>query len=65
MEGEEGESLLTPSHGDRDDVDLRPNQVDYIRQLAKHGARIVLVVTGGSPLALGAALRSPCTRASG
>jgi beta-glucosidase len=53
LEGEEGESLLTPNNGDREGVRLPASQVDYIRQLAIHGARIVLVVTGGSPLALG------------
>jgi beta-glucosidase len=53
LEGEEGESLLTPNNGDREGVRLPASQVEYIRQLAIHGARIVLVVTGGSPLALG------------
>jgi beta-glucosidase len=53
LEGEEGESLLTPSNGDRDEICLPASQVDFIKQLAIHGAKIVLVVTGGSPLALG------------
>jgi beta-glucosidase len=53
LEGEEGESLLTPINGDREDISLPSSQVDYIKQLAIHGARIVLVVTGGSPIALG------------
>jgi beta-glucosidase len=53
MEGEEGESLLTPLNGDRDGISLPENQVKYIKQLAIHGAKIVLVVTGGSPIALG------------
>jgi beta-glucosidase len=53
MEGEEGESLLTPLNGDRDQIALPKNQVDHIKELAIHGARIVLVVTGGSPIALG------------
>jgi beta-glucosidase len=53
MEGEEGESLLTPLNGDRADISLPESQVKYIQQLAIHGARIVLVVTGGSPIALG------------
>jgi beta-glucosidase len=53
LEGEEGESLLTPNNGDRDGIRLPACQVEYIRQLAVHGAKIVLVVTGGSPLALG------------
>jgi beta-glucosidase len=53
LEGEEGESLLTPNNGDRDDISLPASQIEFIRQLAIHGAKIVLVVTGGSPLALG------------
>ena len=53
LEGEEGASLLTPLNGDRDSISLPPNQVAFIQQLAAHGARIILVVTGGSPIALG------------
>jgi beta-glucosidase len=53
LEGEEGESLLTPNNGDRDRIDLPKSQVDFIKSLAIHGARIVLVVTGGSPISLG------------
>ncbi len=53
LEGEEGDSLLTPNNGDRDSIRLPASQVEYIKQLAFHGAKIVLVVTGGSPLALG------------
>jgi beta-glucosidase len=53
LEGEEGASLLTPNNGDRDDISLPASQMEYIKQLAIHGAKIVLVVTGGSPLALG------------
>src|SRR5512138_2067197 len=53
MEGEEGESLLTPLDGDRDSISLPASQVDYIKELAIHSAKIVLVVTGGSPIALG------------
>ncbi len=53
LEGEEGESLLSPLNGDRDDITLPKSQVDYIKELASHGVKIVLVVTGGSPIALG------------
>jgi beta-glucosidase len=53
LEGEEGESLLSPLNGDRDDISLPKSQVDYIKELAGHGVRIVLVVTGGSSIALG------------
>jgi beta-glucosidase len=53
LEGEEGESLLSPHNGDRDSISLPASQVDYIKELASHGVKIVLVVTGGSPIALG------------
>jgi len=53
LEGEEGESLLSPMNGDRDDISLPQTQVNYIKELAIHGVKIVLVLTGGSPIALG------------
>ena len=53
LEGEEGEALLTPLNGDRESISLPASQVNYIKELAIHGAKIVLVVTGGSPIALG------------
>jgi beta-glucosidase len=53
FEGEEGESLLTPLNGDRDTISLPASQANYIKELAIHGTKIVLVVTGGSPVALG------------
>jgi beta-glucosidase len=53
LEGEEGSSLLSPLNGDRDSISLPASQVDYIKELAINSAKIVLVVTGGSPIALG------------
>jgi beta-glucosidase len=53
LEGEEGESLLTPLNGDRDSISLPASQANYIKELAIHGTKIVLVLTGGSPIALG------------
>ena len=53
MEGEEGDAILTKLNGDRDDIGLPAVQVEYIKRLAQAGARIVLVLTGGSPIALG------------
>lgn len=51
LEGEEGEAILS-DNGDREDISLPPVQQEYIRDLAATGARIVLVLTGGSPMAL-------------
>lgn len=50
LEGEKGESLLSPQDGDRDCISLPASQINYIKELAIHGVRIVLVVTGGSPI---------------
>jgi beta-glucosidase len=52
LEGEEGESLLTPEAGDRTEIELPDVQVDYIKRLSAAGAKVVLVLTGGSPIAL-------------
>jgi beta-glucosidase len=53
LEGEEGESLLSSQNGDRDSISLPQSQIDYIKELSIHGVKIVLVLTGGSPIALG------------
>jgi beta-glucosidase len=53
LEGEEGESLLSPEDGDRQSISLPTSQMNYIRELAISGTKIVLVLTGGSPIALG------------
>ncbi len=53
LEGEEGESLLSPMNGDRDTISLPESQVNYLKELSIHGVRIVLILTGGSPIALG------------
>ena len=52
LEGEEGESLLSPLNGDRDSLSLPASQVNYIRELGTAGTPIVLVVSGGSPIDL-------------
>ena len=53
MEGEEGESILAAECGDRTQIELPVVQQKFIRRLAELGAHIVLVLTGGSPIALG------------
>jgi beta-glucosidase len=53
LEGEEGESLLSPQNGDRSSISLPSSQIDYIKELSTYGVKIVLVLTGGSPIALG------------
>lgn len=53
LEGEEGESLLTKDNGDKADIMLPQVQIDYIKTLVASGAKVVLVLAGGSPIALG------------
>ena len=53
MEGEEGESLLSAESGDRAQIELPLVQKKFIRKLSELGVRIVLILTGGSPIALG------------
>ncbi len=53
LEGEEGDAILTLENGDRSHLSLPSVQVDYIKRMAAYGAKIVLVLTGGSPIALG------------
>jgi beta-glucosidase len=53
MEGEEGEALLVEHGGDRTSIEMPQAQVEFLRKLSIAGARIVLVLFGGSPVALG------------
>ena len=53
MEGEEGEAILTPEFGDRTDIGLPANQVQFLKDLVAAKAKVVLVLFGGSPIALG------------
>jgi len=55
LEGEEGEALLVEHGGDRSSLELPKAQVDFLRKLNIAGTRIVLVLFGGSPVALGEA----------
>lgn len=55
MEGEEGEALLAEHGGDRSSIELPKAQVDYLRKLNMVGARVVLILFGGSAIALGEA----------
>ena len=53
MEGEEGDAIESPVNGDRTEIGLPAVQADYLRLLKTNGARLVLVLTGGSAIALG------------
>jgi beta-glucosidase len=53
MEGEESDTLASTENGDRASLELPAVQAAFLRRLAATGVRIVLVLTGGGPIALG------------
>ncbi|MDR0642644.1 MAG: glycoside hydrolase family 3 C-terminal domain-containing protein [Treponema sp.] len=52
MEGEEGDAIASDSNGDRDRIELPPWQLSYLRKLRDGGKPVVLILTGGSPIAI-------------
>lgn len=53
LEGEEGESIASPTYGDRLDYNLPQNQIDYLKKLKDgHDNPVVAIITGGSPMNL-------------
>ncbi|HEY0868556.1 MAG TPA: glycoside hydrolase family 3 N-terminal domain-containing protein [Fimbriimonas sp.] len=52
MEGEEGDVALSDGGGDKNSVELPPSQQAYLAYLTGLGKKVVLVLTGGSPIAL-------------
>jgi len=52
MEGEEGDAIASPHKGDRVSVALPPWQLEYLRNLRDCGKPIVLILAGGSPIAV-------------
>jgi beta-glucosidase len=53
LESEEGDAILSPTMGDRADITLPQAQVEFVKKLALAGARVILVLCGGSAIALG------------
>jgi beta-glucosidase len=51
MEGEEGDSIATDSNGDREAIELPAWQLDYLRKLKEASRKLILILSGGSPLA--------------
>jgi beta-glucosidase len=53
LEGEEGAAIASPYKGDREDIGLPPNQVDFLRRLRRGNTKpIIVVLTGGCPVAI-------------
>jgi len=53
LEGEEGESISSPSFGDRLDYNFPKNQIDFLKKIREgHTKPVIAVITGGSPMNL-------------
>jgi beta-glucosidase len=52
LEGEEGASIASPGKGDRLDIGLPENQLDFLRKIREQAGKLVVVLLGGSPLAI-------------
>ncbi|RME01597.1 MAG: glycoside hydrolase family 3 protein [Bacteroidetes bacterium] len=51
IEGEEGESIASRHKGDREDIGLPQNQIDFLKVLRSKAKKLVVVITGGSAIA--------------
>ncbi|MBN2658262.1 MAG: glycoside hydrolase family 3 C-terminal domain-containing protein [Spirochaetales bacterium] len=52
IEGEEGDAVASDCKGDRDRIELPPWQLEYLQALRDRGKPLVLILTGGSPIAV-------------
>lgn len=52
LEGEEGDTVASPSGGDRETIELPAVQREFLLELRKHARKLVLVLTGGSAIAV-------------
>jgi beta-glucosidase len=52
IEGEEGDAIASDSNGDRERIELPPWQLEYLRKVRAVGKPLILVLTGGSPIAI-------------
>ncbi|MDR2534951.1 MAG: glycoside hydrolase family 3 C-terminal domain-containing protein [Treponema sp.] len=52
MEGEEGDAIASDSNGDREYIELPPWQLEYLQKIKAAGKPVILILTGGSPIAI-------------
>lgn len=52
LEGEEGDTIASPLGGDRVRIELPANQRAFLKELRQHSKKLILVLTGGSALAI-------------
>ncbi len=50
FESEEGDAIYSEANGDRRSIDLPGNQTEYIKRLSETGTKIILCLSGGSPI---------------
>ncbi len=52
LEGEAGEAIGSADGSDREAIELPPNQIEFLRDMKAKGKPLIVVVTGGSPVAM-------------
>ncbi len=52
LEGEEGDAVASSGGGDRATIELPEVQREFLRELRKHAKKLILILTGGSALAV-------------
>ncbi|MBA4137173.1 MAG: glycosyl hydrolase [Opitutus sp.] len=52
LEGEEGDTIASPLGGDRVRIELPENQRAFLKELRRNSSKLILVLTGGSALAI-------------
>ncbi|MEM1218063.1 MAG: glycoside hydrolase family 3 C-terminal domain-containing protein [Bacteroidota bacterium] len=52
IEGEEGEAIASKYKGDRKSIQLPQSQIDFLKNIRKNSKKLVVVVTGGSAIAM-------------
>jgi beta-glucosidase len=52
LEGEEGDAIASDENGDRTSIHLPPWQEEYLRAIRASGTPVVLILAGGSPIAV-------------
>jgi beta-glucosidase len=52
IEGEEGDAIASESNGDRASIELPPWQLNYLQKVRAANKPVILVLTGGSPIAI-------------
>jgi beta-glucosidase len=52
LEGEEGAAIASPTRGDRFELGLPQNQIDFLTRIGERARKLVVVLLGGSPMTI-------------